>query len=75
MTNKEKILVLKQYKNYLLLLKKYQNQVEMEKLEQEQQIFSSMNLKRKNFILKSSLNISSPKIEEDSEYEDNLILK
>lgn len=37
MTNKEKIIVLKQYKNYLLLLKKYQNQVEMEKLEQEQQ--------------------------------------
>lgn len=38
MTNKEKIIVLKQYKNYLLLLKKYQNQVEMEKLEQEQQV-------------------------------------
>lgn len=38
MTNKEKIIVLKQYKNYLLLLKKYQNQVELEKAEQEQQV-------------------------------------
>lgn len=44
-------------------------------LEQEQQILTSMNLKRKNFVLKSSLNIPSPITEEDSEYEDNLLLK
>lgn len=37
MTNKEKIVLLNQYKNYLLSLKEYQEQIENEKQIQEKE--------------------------------------
>lgn len=37
MTNKEKIAILKQYRNYLLSLKEYQQQMEDEQVKKEEQ--------------------------------------
>ena len=37
MTNKEKIAILKEYRNYLLSLKEYQQQMEEEQVKKEEQ--------------------------------------